>query len=98
MSALCFFTVTPLGKDESVSKYVAKVVSEVKESGLKWELTPMGTIIEGETVEEVCKVIDKGVKQLEDCNRISIMIKIDYRKDRKSGFDSKISSVMEKIQ
>ncbi|MCX8084690.1 MAG: MTH1187 family thiamine-binding protein [Calditerrivibrio sp.] len=97
MSAMCIFSVTPLGKEESVSKYVAKVVKVVKDSGLKWQLTPMGTIIEGEDLQVVFKVIDEGVRQLEECNRISITIKIDYKKDRKSGMQEKVESVMEKL-
>lgn len=97
MSAICFFSVTPLGKEESVSKYVAKVVNVVKNSGLKWQLTPMGTIIEGKDLSEVFKVIDEGVKQLDDCNRLSIAIKIDYRKNRESGLESKVNAVLSKL-
>jgi len=92
-----FFSVTPLGKEESVSKYVAKVVNVVKNSGLKWQLTPMGTIIEGKDLSEVFKVIDEGVKQLDDCNRLSIAIKIDYRKNRESGLESKVNAVLSKL-
>lgn len=97
MSAMAFFSITPLGKDESVSKYVAKVVNAVKQSGLEWQLTPMGTIVEGDTVDDVFNVIGEGVKQLDDCNRLSISITIDYRKDRKSGMKDKVESVFEKL-
>ncbi|MGA1847366.1 MTH1187 family thiamine-binding protein [Deferribacter abyssi] len=97
MSAMAFFSITPIGKEESVSKYVARVVKKVEESGLQWTLTPMGTVIEGETLEDVLKVINEGAEELKDCNRLSISIKIDYRRDRKSGMENKVKSVMNKI-
>jgi uncharacterized protein (TIGR00106 family) len=97
MSAMAFFSITPLGKGESVSKYVARVVNSVKQSGLEWKLTPMGTIVEGDSVDDVFSAISNGIKQLDDCNRLSISIKIDYRKDRKSRMKDKVESVIEKL-
>lgn len=97
MSAMAFFSVTPIGKDESVSEYVSKVVKSVKESGLEWKLTPMGTIIEGENISDVFRAIDNGISQLSDCNRLSISIKIDYRKNKEAGMDKKVESVFKKI-
>lgn len=98
MSAMVFFSATPIGKEESVSKYVARVVKKVKESGFDWQLTPMGTIVEGENLKEVLNVVANAVEELKDCNRISITIKVDYRRDRKSGLDKKVESVMSKIE
>jgi len=89
---------TPLGKGESVSKYVAKVVDIVDKSGLPYILTPMGTIIEGEDWDEVMNVLKKGFEALkEDCNRVSITMKIDYRKGKKGRLVQKVKSVQEKL-
>ena len=41
-------SITPLGKGESVSAYVAECVDLVDRSGLPYELHAMGTIVEGE--------------------------------------------------
>ncbi|MGA1861720.1 MTH1187 family thiamine-binding protein [Deferribacter thermophilus] len=98
MSAMAFFSATPIGKEESVSKYVAKVVKKVKDSGLAWQLTPMGTIVEGDNLKEVLTVISEAVEELKDVNRISISIKVDYRRDRKSGFEKKVESVLSKLE
>lgn len=97
MSAMAFFSVTPLGEAESVSPYVARVVDVVRQSGLSWKLTPMGTIVEGDTLAEVLDVINKGVESLLECNRVSISIKVDYRRDREIGMDKKTDSVMNKL-
>ncbi|WP_461832567.1 MTH1187 family thiamine-binding protein [Aquifex sp.] len=98
MSFLVFVSMTPLGEGESVSKYVARVVDIVDKSGLPYVLTPMGTIIEGEDWDEVMNVLKKGFEALkEDCNRISITMKIDYRKGKKGRLVQKVKSVQEKL-
>ena len=42
------FSMTPMTKGESVSAYVARSLDIIDRSGLPYQLTPMGTIIEGE--------------------------------------------------
>ncbi len=97
MSAMAYVSITPLGESESVSKYVSRAVRVIKDSGLEWQLTPMGTVLEGETLADVLAVIDKAAEELSECNRISISIKVDYRRDRKGGLDKKVKSVMEQL-
>lgn len=97
MSAMGFVSITPLGDGESVSRYVSRAVRVIKESGLDWQLTPMGTIVEGEKLEDVLTVINKAAETLSECNRLSISIKIDYRRDRTGGLEKKVKSVMEKL-
>jgi len=98
MSFLVFVSMTPIGKGESVSEYVAKVVDIVDRSGLPYVLTPMGTIIEGESWEEVMGVLEKGFKELKkECPRISITMKIDYREGKSGRLKSKVESVQKKL-
>ncbi|MGD9807710.1 MAG: MTH1187 family thiamine-binding protein [Deferribacterales bacterium] len=97
MSAMAFVSITPLGDGESVSQYVSRAVKVIKESGLDWQLTPMGTVLEGDKLEDVLSVINKAAEILEECNRISISIKIDYRRNREGGLEKKVKSVMEKL-
>ncbi len=89
---------TPLGKGESVSEYVARVVDVVDKSGLNYVLTPMGTIIEGDDWDQVMDVLKKGFHELKkDCPRISITMKIDYRAGKSERLKSKVESVEKKI-
>ena len=89
---------TPLGKGESVSKYVARVVDIIDKSGLPYVLTPMGTIVEGEDWDQVMDVLKKGFQELKkDCPRISITMKIDYREGKSGRIKSKVESVQQKI-
>ena len=94
MSFLTFVTMTPLGKGESVSSYVAEVVDLIKNSGLPYVVTPMGTIIEGETWDDVMDVLKQGfLRMKEKCRRVSIVIKVDYREGKSGRIKAKVSSL-----
>ena len=98
MSALVEFAMFPTDSTESKSAFVAKVLDIVDQSGLNYQLTPMGTIIEGETVGEVFTVIEKAYATLEqESNRIYSAIKIDYRKGPVGRLGKKVGSVEEKL-
>ena len=90
---LAEFAMFPTDKGESVSPYVAKVIDTIDKSGIIYQLTPMGTIIEGE-FDEVMKVLENCFKVLEtDCDRIYSSIKFDYRKTEKSRMKSKTDKI-----
>lgn len=98
MSFLSFVSMTPLGKGESVSKHVAKVVRTIDESGLPYVVTPMGTIIEGDNWDDVMAVLRNGFNNMRaECSRISLIIKVDYRAGRSGRMKLKINSLEEKI-
>lgn len=98
MSVLIEFSIFPTEKTQSKSEFVARVLDIVDKSGLPYQLTPMGTIIEGNSVEEVLAIVNKAYEVLEvDCDRIYSSIKIDYRKNKEDRLSQKISSVEEKL-
>jgi uncharacterized protein (TIGR00106 family) len=87
------FSVTPLGKGESVSAYVARCLDIVVASGLDYRLHAMGTTLEGD-LDQVLSVIRRCFEALQaDCNRISCSIKIDYRKGSAGRLQSKVQKV-----
>lgn len=90
---LAEFQMFPTDKGESVSKYVSQIIGLVDQSGLSYQLTPMGTILEG-SWEEVFGLITRCFEKLEQqSNRISVSIKVDYRKGDESRMKSKIKKV-----
>ena len=90
------FSMSPMTKGESVSPYVSRSLEIIDKSGLDYRLNPMGTVIEG-SLEEVFSVVKACFDRMqEDCDRISTVIKIDYRKGAKGRLTSKIDSI-EKI-
>jgi len=98
MSALVEFSMFPTEQTQSKSAFVARVLDIVDRSGLPYQLTPMGTIIEGETVAEVLAVIDEAYRELQkDCGRVYSSIKIDWREGPVGRLDNKIASVEAKL-
>ena len=94
---LAEFTIFPIGKDVSLSKYVARSLKIIDESGLAYRTNPMGTIVEGPW-DEVMELIKKcHMAILEDTERVSTSIKIDDRKGKTNALDRKIKSVEEKL-
>ncbi|MGE5401488.1 MAG: MTH1187 family thiamine-binding protein [Ignavibacteriales bacterium] len=90
------FSMSPLDKGESLSSYISRILNYIDESGVTYKLTPMGTILEGEW-DEVMGVVTGCFRLLEeDCSRISVNLKVDYRAGKESRMESKIRKV-EKI-
>ena len=91
------FSMSPFDKGESLSEYVARSLDIVDKSGLPYQLTPMGCIIEGEW-DQVMALVDACFKKMsEDCSRVSTSIKIEYRAGKSGRLKSKIQSVESKL-
>lgn len=91
------FSMSPMSKGESVSQYVARSLEIVQQSGLDYRLHAMGTILEGEW-DEVFGVVKKCFECMsEDCDRISLTIKADFRRGRAGRLESKVRSVEAKL-
>jgi uncharacterized protein (TIGR00106 family) len=89
---------SPLGKGESVGKYVARSLDIVDKSGVAYRLNPMGTVLEGDW-DEVMAVVKKCYQRMKkDCNRISCSVKIDFRKGHTGRLSSKVQSVERRLK
>jgi len=91
------FSMSPISKGESVSAYVARSLDIIDRSGLPYQLTPMGTIIEGEWAEVMAVVTACFEAMRADCDRISTSIRIDYRAGRGGRLKSKVDSIEQKL-
>ncbi len=91
------FSMSPLGKGESVGKYVARSLEIVDKSGVDYRLNPMGTVLEGDW-DEVFGVVKRCFARMRtDCNRISCSIKVDYRKGATGRLHVKVASVEKRL-
>ena len=91
------FSMSPLDKGESVSKYVAGSLDIIGKSGLDYRVNSMGTVIEGDW-DEVFGVVKQCFEKMkEDCNRVITTIKLDYRKGKKNRLVTKIESIENKL-
>ena len=87
------FAMSPHGQGESLSRQVARILDVIDRSGVPYQLTPMGTILEGEW-EQVMEVVTACFKTLQaDCPRIAMNLKMDYRAGTESRLRSKIAKV-----
>jgi uncharacterized protein (TIGR00106 family) len=91
------FSMYPIGKGESVSRYVARSLEIIERSGLDYRLHAMGTVLEGEWGE--CMAVVKACYEAmrKDCGRVECVIKIDYRKGRRGRLRSKVASVQKRL-
>ncbi|MEJ2727926.1 MAG: MTH1187 family thiamine-binding protein [Deltaproteobacteria bacterium] len=97
MSVIVEFSIFPMDKGESLSPYVARALKLIQDSGLPYELNPMGTCVEGEW-KDVMSLVDRCFQELQkDCNRINLSLKADYRKGPGGRLKTKIESVRAKL-
>ena len=100
--AVVEISIVPLGTgNTSISSYVAACEKELKENSgdLKFELTAMGTIIEGD-LDEILSLIRRlhEVPFSKGALRVSTSIKIDDRRDKKGTIEQKVKSVVDKLK
>lgn len=78
------FSVVPVGRGEGLSELVARVIDVVDKSGLPYQLTAMGTIVEG-SWDEVFGLVRRCHETMRgQASRVLTHIAIDDR-DRASG-------------
>lgn len=102
MSVLLEFSMFPTSSEcrdgSSVSKQVSKVIDAIDKSGVAYQLTPMGTVIETQTMKEALAIIELAYEQLQDCERVYSSLKFDIRKNGKNRLKTKIASVEKVLQ
>lgn len=92
------FSMSPLGKGESVGKYVSRSLDIIDKSGVEYQLNPMGTVLEGEW-DDVFRVVKECYTRMKkDCPRISCVIKVDYRRGQKGRLTGKVVSVEKRLK
>jgi len=98
MSVLVEVSIFPLDKGISLSEFVSKAVKTIKDSGLEYKLTPMGTIFETADTVSAFELIEKAYQSLaNDSDRVYATIKMDINKKKNGTLSSKIESVESKI-
>ena len=97
--ALMHLTIIPLGTNSpSVGEYVADIQKLLEKTDFPFELSDMGTIIEGNS-EDLLKLaaqlaempFSKGI------NRVVTQISLDDRRDKKVSMGAKKASVADRL-
>ncbi len=91
---LIAFSVAPLGVGEGVGEAVAEAVRVVRESGLPNQTDAMFTTIEGDDWGEVMSVVQRAVEAVAArADRVSVVIKADWRRGATDAMTHKVESV-----
>lgn len=98
--AMVEVSVVPVGTaTPSVSRYVAGAVRILQgEPDVKYELTAMGTIIEGELERLLALALRMHLSAFDaGVQRVVTTVKIDERRDKPLTIDGKLKAVKEKL-
>ena len=99
--AIAEVSIIPLGtKTPSVSKYLARAFRALRqEKNIKYELTPMGTIIEGD-LGDILRIVRNMHEAAfgDDIMRVVTTVKIDDRRDKPLTMRGKIESLLKESE
>lgn len=98
--AIVEVSIVPLGTgDTGLSRFVAGCLKVLQsEKGLIYQLTPMGTIIEGD-LDRILSLIRRMHEEpfASGAERVITTIKVDDRRDRHATMSAKVASVEQKL-
>lgn len=98
--ALIEVSIIPLGTETpSLSQYIAQAVKVLEEEkDIKYQLTAMGTIIEGD-LERLLTLVRKMHQAVLDSGvmRVATTMKIDDRRDKTASMNTKMDSLKRKL-
>ncbi len=92
-------TVTPLGTaTTSLAGTIAKVQEAIRATGIKHQLTPMSTILEGDIGEVMAVVMAAHEAAFQAGHgRVVTSLTIDDRRDKPMTMEGKVEAVLEKL-
>ena len=98
--AILEISVVPIGtKDTSLSSYVADCIRILKKKKVHYELTSMGTNIEGDLKDLIKIAIEMHQIPFEKgAHRVLTTLKIDDRRDKRGTLSAKKRAVKSKLR
>jgi uncharacterized protein (TIGR00106 family) len=91
------FSVVPIGRGEALAGPVARVLDLVDKSGLPYQLTAMGTLVEGDWDEVIGLVRRCHEAMRKEAGRVSTHITIDDRPGTPGRLAGKVREVEESL-
>ncbi|MEW6043772.1 MAG: MTH1187 family thiamine-binding protein [Thermoproteota archaeon] len=89
-------SIYPIGTDStSLSFYIAKAIESIQDMNIKYQTTPMGTILESDDVTQIfeaSKSVIETVHRL-GVKRVEAILKIDSRTDKTQTMQQKIDAL-----
>jgi uncharacterized protein (TIGR00106 family) len=97
--AVAQISVVPVGTGSaSISDYVVRALETIKQSGLKYELSSMGTSLEGDAaaILEVVRQVHESCFE-QGAVRVLTSVTLDDRRDKELTIDGKKAAVRAKM-
>ncbi len=88
--------IAPYGVGTSLSKYVKESVSEIDHfPGIRVQHTPMSSIIEADSVDQVLEVTKAAHERMfqAGAKRVSTLLRIDDRRDKARVMEDKVDTI-----
>jgi uncharacterized protein (TIGR00106 family) len=98
--AIAEVSIIPMGtKTPSVSKYVARAVKILQQENVNYEITSMGTIIEGD-LDKILMVVRRMHEEAfgGEVARVVTLVEIDDRRDKASSISGKVESLRKELE
>ena len=90
------FSIHPIGSGTSVGRYVkAAIKSLTKIPNLKYQVTPMATVLEAPTLGPILHAVEVSHQKLRSmgAKRISSILRVDERLDKPRTMQDKVMSM-----
>ncbi len=88
--------IAPFGVGTSLSKYVKESVKEIdKYAGIRVQHTPMSSIIEADTIDQILDVTKQAHEKMFEAGaqRVSTLLRIDDRRDKPRKMEDKTEAI-----
>lgn len=87
------FSIVPLGKGEGLAGAVARILDIVDRSGISYQATAMGTLVEGEWDDVIALIRECHAEMRKHAPRVLTRISIDDREKARGRLKGKIEDV-----
>ena len=85
----------------SASFYIAKAIESIQNiDGLRYEINPMGTILESESPDKIFEASKKMMEIVHNLGvmRVEVILKIDSRNDKTVKLEGKLESLKKQME
>lgn len=91
--SLVQFSITPMGVGDSTSEWIVRAVDVVHKSGLRYQVGPTSTVIEGPW-HEVSQVLEECLEVVSrDCERVKMSVEVDHRRMGEHDIEGAVQAV-----
>ncbi|MGQ9479411.1 MAG: MTH1187 family thiamine-binding protein [Thermoproteota archaeon] len=100
MTVIVELSIIPMGTGTSVSKILAHSIREIKDKGVKYEITPMCTVFETGSIEEALDVVKAAHEAIlrQGVKRVITAVKLDDRRDVERSMGDKVRSLKKAVE